>query len=345
LSQAKKIEWSQETVLVTGAAGFIGSNLVDELVRRGSQVIALDDCSVGNPKNLDEARASGRVEFVQGSILDRDLMAKLAARSSVVLHLAVACLRVCFDKPTHVHDVNATGTLCLLEECQKHCPDLKRFVYCSSSEIYGTALTAPMDEQHPLNPTTVYGASKLAGELYTQAFVRTYNMPALIVRPFNTYGYREHHEGASGEVIPRFLVRLRNQLSPVIFGDGLQTRDFTFVTDTVKGLLAAAECDALIGDAINIARGEEVSIRKIAELLLELTGNSQMEVQYEDARPADVMRHYADVTKAEKILGYKATLGIREGLKLYIDWFSKVHGDPSQLLAEVHDQNWVLPGV
>jgi UDP-glucose 4-epimerase len=343
MSQPKSVRWQEETVLVTGAAGFIGSNLVDELVRRGSQVIALDDCSVGNPDNLKEASQNGRVEFIQGSILDRELVAKLVGRSTVVLHLAVACLRVCFDKPTHVHEVNATGTLCLLEECQKHNPDLKRFVYCSSSEVYGTALTAPMDEQHPLNPTTVYGASKLAGELYTQAFVRTYNTPAVIVRPFNTYGYREHHEGASGEVIPRFLVRLRNQLSPVIFGDGLQTRDFTFVTDTVRGLLAAAECEQLIGDVINIARGEEVSIRTIAELLLELSGNSQMSVQYQDARPADVVRHYADVTKAERMLEFRAQLGIRDGLKLYIDWFSRVHGDPSQLLAQVEDHNWVLP--
>lgn len=336
------LDWSKETVLVTGAAGFIGSNLVDELVDRGAQVIALDDCSVGQENNLSQAEASGRLEFIRGSILDRQLLAGLVGRCTVVLHLAVACLRVCFDRPTYVHEVNATGTLWLLEECQKHNPNLKRFVYCSSSEVYGTALTAPMTEEHPLNPTTVYGASKLAGELYTQAFYRTYQLPTLIVRPFNTYGYREHYEGASGEVIPRFLVRLRNDRAPVIFGDGLQTRDFTFVTDTVRGILAAAECDQLLGEAVNIARGQEISIRDIASLMIELTGKSDLQTQFEPARPADVLRHFADVQKAQKLLGYRASIDIRQGLKLYLDWFAKCHNDPSQLLAHLQDQNWVL---
>ena len=329
--------WRGQQVLVTGGAGFIGSNLVDALVAAGSQVTVLDDLSVGKRDNVNPA-----ARLVEGSILDRAMVGELVTSASVVFHLAVACLRVCFDRPHHVHDVNATGTLNLLQEIQDRNSGLKRFVYVSSSEVYGTAIEAPMTEEHPLNPTTVYGASKLAGELYTQAYFRTYAMPTVIARPFNTYGYREHHEGASGEVIPRFMVRIVNDMAPVIFGDGEQTRDFTFVSDTVAGLMKAAECEALVGDCVNIARGEEVTIRRIGELLLQITGRNDLVIQKEDPRPADVLRHYANVGKAERLLGFRAPVGIEAGLQLYVDWFRKNHQDHSGLLAQMQDRNWLL---
>ena len=329
--------WRGQQVLVTGGAGFIGSNLVDALVAAGSQVTVLDDLSVGKRDNVNPA-----ARLVEGSILDRAMVGELVTSASVVFHLAVACLRVCFDRPHHVHDVNATGTLNLLQEIQDRNSGLKRFVYVSSSEVYGTAIEAPMTEEHPLNPTTVYGASKLAGELYTQAYFRTYAMPTVIARPFNTYGYREHHEGASGEVIPRFMVRIVNDMAPVIFGDGEQTRDFTFVSDTVAGLMKAAECEALVGDCVNIARGEEVTIRRIGELLLQITGRTDLVIQQEDPRPADVLRHYANVGKAERLLGFRAPVGIEAGLQLYVDWFRKNHQDHSGLLAQMQDRNWLL---
>lgn len=333
--------WKDQRVLVTGGAGFIGSNLVDALVAAGSHVTVLDDLSVGKRENLGPALNSGRIALVEGSVLDRELVERLVGDADIVLHLAVACLRVCFDRPHHVHEVNATGTLNLLQAAQQSKP--RRFVYVSSSEIYGTALTAPMTEDHPLNPTTVYGASKLAGELYTQAYFLTYDLPTVIVRPFNTYGYREHHEGASGEVIPRFLVRLANGLAPVVFGDGGQTRDFTFVTDTVAGIMKAAESDALVGQSVNIARGKEVTIRRIGELLIDLMERRDLSMQFEPARPADVHRHYADISKAERVLDFHPIINIEEGLRLYIDWFKQQHtGDPADLLAQMQSRNWEL---
>ncbi len=329
-------------ILVTGGAGFIGSNLVDALVKRGDQVTVLDDMTVGKRANLAEAEKSGKCQVIEGSILDMDLVRKCVADVDVILHLAVACLRVCFDKPHHVHEVNATGTLNLLEAAQQRGKPLQRFAYCSSSEVYGTAMHAPMSEDHPLIPTTVYGASKLAGELYTHAYHLTYGMPTVILRPFNTYGFREHHEGASGEVIPRFVVRIVNGQPPMIFGDGTQTRDFTFVTDTVAGIIAASEHDGLLGQTINLARGQEVTVKEIADRLLKLLGREDLGITWEAERPADVQRHYADVRKAKELCGFTAGIGIEEGLGKYIEWFRQTYPDPAQLLAEMETFNWKL---
>ncbi len=330
------MSWQGRNVLVTGGAGFIGSSLVAALSKAGARVSVLDDLSVGRVENL----AGVAHRFIAGSVLDEELLAAAVAEAEVVMHLAVACLRVCFENPEHVHTVNATGTLRLLEACRQSAPRLQRFLYCSSSEVYGSARSAPMDEEHPLHPTTVYGGSKLAGELYTRAYSLTYGMPTTIVRPFNTYGPREHHEGASGEVIPRFLVRIKNGLPPIIFGDGSQTRDFTYVEDTAEGLMRAAERAETLGATLNLARGEEVSIAEIARLLLEKTGRPDLAVVHQGERPADVQRHFAAVARASEWLDYRPPTAIEAGLGLYMAWFDKTYPEPSLLLADVPQQNW-----
>jgi UDP-glucose 4-epimerase len=329
------MSWTDRKVLVTGGAGFIGSNLCDALLAAGARVTVLDDMSVGRRANV-----SPGATLVEGSILDQPLVASLLADVEVVFHLAVACLRVCFDRPEHVHETNATGTLRVLEACRHSAPRLQRFVYCSSSEVYGSAQRVPMDEEHPLLPTTVYGGSKLAGELYTEAYRLTYGMPTTIVRPFNTYGPREHHEGASGEVIPRFAVRILNGLPPLIFGDGQQTRDFTYVADTAEGLMRAAVCPEALGATINIARGEEVSIADIASKLLQKLGRAELGVEHRFARPADVFRHYAAVHKAEQLLDFRPPTRIDEGLDRYLAWLDKAHPEIAGLLGQVQEQNW-----
>ncbi|MBK8189936.1 MAG: GDP-mannose 4,6-dehydratase [Vampirovibrionales bacterium] len=329
-------------ILVTGGAGFIGSSLVDALAARGNRVTVLDDLSTGKRANLADALQTGRVTLVEDSILNSDILQALVPQADVIFHLAVQCLRICFDQPHLVHDVNATGTLGLLETAYRLNPGLERFVYVSSSEVYGTARRAPMTESHPLAPTTTYGASKLAGELYTQAYVTMYGMPAVIARPFNTYGIREHHEGASGEVIPRFIVNLLNDRPPVVFGDGQQTRDFTYVSDTVDGLIRVAECDALLGEAVNIAYGQEATIDAIARRLLSLMGRDALAIQYEAERPADVRRHYADITKLRNATGFEPAVSLAEGLQRAVDWFkSCAQGDPAALLAQCGAaRNW-----
>lgn len=336
------MELKNKRILVTGGAGFIGSNLVDALVKN-NDVISLDDYSTGKPDNLRDARQSGRLKVVEGSIMDYELVKSLVKDVDVIYHLAVQCLRVCFDRPHYVHEVNATGTLNLLEAAHTLNPKLERFIYCSSSEAYGTAKQVPMNEDtHPLEPTTVYGASKLAGELYTKAYYITYGMPAMVLRPFNTYGYREHYEGASGEVIPRFVIRILNGLQPIIFGDGSATRDFTFVTDTVESLIRAGECDKFIGQAVNMAYGQEISIKDIANLLLKALGREDLGIEWQPERPGDVHRHYADVLRLQEGTGWKPSINIEQGLKLYIDWFRNEYPDPAKLLAECQTHNWKL---
>jgi UDP-glucose 4-epimerase len=329
-------EWQDSQVLVTGGAGFIGSNLCDALVDAGARVLVVDDLSVGTQANLEPAQATGRLQLVQASILQPAQWESLLSEVEVVFHMAVACLRQSFEKPMHVHDVNATGTLLTLEACRQRAPNLKRFVYVSSSEVYGTARQAPMGEEHPLRPTTVYGASKLAGEIYTLAS----QLPVTVARPFNTYGPREHHEGTSGEVIPRFAVRIANGLPPLIFGDGRQTRDFTHVRDTARGLMLAASRESAAGQTLNLARGQEVSIANIASLLLKKMGRSDLNTEFRAARPADVMRHFAAVDKARELLGFEAEFSIQQGLDLYVDWFRQTYPQVGHLLEDVQEQNW-----
>jgi len=305
-------------ILVTGAAGFIGSHLADRLAA-GNDLVLVDDFSIGKRENLEEVKDRPGVTIVEADITDRERMRDLMDRADVVFHLAISDLRTSLNHPWMSHDVNAGGTLsvCLAaREC-----GVKRLVYVSSSEVYGTAETVPMSEDHPLRPTTVYGASKLAGELYAQACHRTYDLSVTVVRPFNTYGPREPHEGMRAEVIPRFLLELKAGREPVVFGDGSQTRDFTFVEETVTGLVAAGECDALVGDVVNVARGREVSIAEIARLVAELAGRPDAKVRRADPRPGDVHRHYADISKARRLLGFDPKIDIREGLARTVAWF------------------------
>lgn len=238
-------------VLVTGGAGFIGSHLVDAL--GDSHLRVLDDFSTGHAANLAHHGENSQVEIVRGDIRDAAAVAAAMQGVDVVFHLACRGVRHSIGNPRESHDVNAGGTLNLLEQARR--AGVKRFVHVSSSEAYGTARYAPMDEHHPCFPETVYGAAKLAGEAYARAYHQTYGLPTVVVRPFNNFGPRSHFEGDSGEVIPRFAVWALCGKPPVIFGDGLQTRDFIYVAETAAWLCRIAECDPLIGQTVNLGSG------------------------------------------------------------------------------------------
>jgi UDP-glucose 4-epimerase len=305
-------------ILVTGAAGFIGSHLAERLAAE-SDLVLVDDLSVGARANVAGLEGRPNVRFVVADVTDRDAMGELTRGIDVVFHLAISCLRTSINHPFASHDINAGGTLSVALAARD--AGVARFVYVSSSEVYGTAETVPMAETHPCRPTTVYGASKLAGELYALACGRAYGLPVTIVRPFNTYGPREPWAGLRAEVIPRFILQLERRRSPVVHGDGRQTRDFTYVADTVTGIARAGACDALVGDVVNVARGEEVSIGQIAEHLVRLTGVRDVPVVYHDPRPADVARHCADVTRARRLLGWAPEVDIGTGLARTLAWF------------------------
>jgi UDP-glucose 4-epimerase len=326
-------------VLVTGGAGFIGSHLVDALAARGDDVVVVDNLSVGRRENLAQHDGNPRVDLRVADVLDKNAMAAATADRDVVFHLATQCVRLSLFDPETVHRVNTEGTLNLLMGAAA--ARVQRFVYVSSSEAFGSAQTVPMAEQHPCDPTTIYGASKLAGEHYATAFHRTHALGAVIVRPFNTYGPRSHFEGAYGELIPKFVVRVTNGLAPIVFGDGLQTRDFTHVSDTVDGMIRASESDALVGSSVNVARGEEVTVNEIARLVLRACGREDLSPVHGPERPADVRRHYADITKARRVLGFAPAVGIEDGIGRYVAWFRATFPDPSRLIGDEQPYNWV----
>jgi UDP-glucose 4-epimerase len=322
-------------VIVTGGAGFIGSHVVDQLLTVGANVVAIDDLSVGKRENLTDALENG-ARLVVGSVLDDAVLDAEMPSATLVIHMACGNLRASLSKPLASHEINATGTLkaCLASVRQ----NVERFVYVSSSEAYGSGETELMDERHRLLPTTVYGAAKAAGELYAQSCQRRYGIPVTVIRPFNSYGPREHAVGDSAEVIPKFASRLLAGKSPVIFGDGSQTRDFTWVEETAEGIVLASESDHLSGEAINIARGENVSINDIARHLIEIiTPGCGIEPEYDESRPGDVLHHHADTSRAREVLGYRPEVDIRTGLERYVEWL-KAGGARDSLVESI--RNW-----
>jgi UDP-glucose 4-epimerase len=280
------------------------------------------------------------LRIVEGSILDRSAVALAMRGCDRVFHLAVQCVRRSLGHPIENHEVNATGTLVVLNEARRQ--GVKRFLYCSSSEVYGNCGGERLTETTLCAPTTVYGAAKLAGEYYTQAYQRTYGLPVTIVRPFNSYGPRAHDQGDLAEVIPRFVVRALNGDPPVIFGNGDNGRDFTYVTETVGGIALAMENDAALGHIVNIAAGSMVSIENIAEIVCKLCGVPELEPVYSDPRPGDIHKLQADIRLARELLGFSAQVDIEKGLERYIEWFRLRYPNPA-LLRERQIRNWTMP--
>jgi UDP-glucose 4-epimerase len=322
---------------VTGGAGFIGSELVRQLAAAGERVLVVDNLVNGKRENIADV-LSDAVVLMEADVRDCDAFRHRLREVKVVYHLACLGVRHSVHSPVQNHDVNATATLRLLAACRES--DVPRFVYVSSSEVYGTARWAPMTEEHPTFPCTVYGAAKLAGECYARAYFRTYGYPTAIVRPFNTYGPRSHHEGDSGEVIPKFLLRCLAGRPMIVFGDGTQTRDFTYVSDTAAGILLAGASEASIGETINLGSGQEVSVNDLARTIGAVAGRSEAEVRHDRGRPGDVLRLCADISRARQQLAYAPTVTLAEGLRRLLVWY-EAQGVPAERLLEqeiVH--NW-----
>ncbi len=327
-------------VLVTGGAGFIGSHLVDALLAEGHAVTVLDDFSTGNLDNLAAAEASGRLQLLRGSIMDSAAVAAAMAGCELVFHLAVQCVRRSLGNPRESHDVNATGSFNVLEAARAL--GVRRVVYCSSSEVYGNSSDGLLGEETPCRPVTVYGAAKLAGELYADAYRQTYGLETVIVRPFNAYGPRAPERGMRAEVIPRFLIRALCGLPPVIFGDGSNGRDFTYVAEVARGLLLAGLAPQAAGVTLNIAYGRMMTVREVAEVVLRATGRNDLSAALHTARPGDVHKLHADNRRAEALLGYRPRIRFEDGVARYVAWFTARHPDASALLED-SVENWTMP--
>jgi UDP-glucose 4-epimerase len=332
---------SRSTVLVTGGAGFIGSELVRQLAARGDRVLIADTLVNGKRENVAEI-LSDRVMLAALDVRDAGALREHLGEVEVLYHLACLGVRHSVHSPQENHDVNATATLRLLAACRE--AGVPRFVYVSSSEVYGTAKWAPMTEDHPTYPCTVYGASKLAGECYARAYFRTYGYPTVIVRPFNTYGPRSHHEGDSGEVIPKFLLRCLAGRPMIVFGDGTQTRDFTYVSDTAAGILLAGESDAAVGETLNLGSGAELSINDLARAVARVVGRPDAEIQHDIPRPGDVLRLCADTSAARERLGYTPRISIDDGLGRLLAWYNALGVPAERLLEQEVVRNWEAVG-
>ena len=324
-------------VVVTGGAGFIGSHLVDRLLAHNNEVIVIDNFSTGSYRNLEDHNANPLLHVVVADIREEAEILKAIKGSDFVFHLACQNVRLSLRQPTIVHEVNATGTLNVLKASVT--AKVKRFLYCSSSEVNGTARIVPMPEEYHYRPETIYGASKLTGEYYTQVFHRAGWLPAVIARPHNNYGPREHYEGDKGEVIPRFILWVLSGKPPMIYGDGTQTRDFTYVTETADFMVRLLEYDEALGETYNICRGEEVSILRIAELISELIGLDKPPLRLK-GRPSDVLRLYGDATKLDRTLGAIPQISIRDGLKKTIAWFREYVTIDETVFANMQNESW-----
>jgi len=327
-------------VVVTGGAGFVGSHLVDRLARE-NQVLVVDDFSSGKEANLAHHQGSERVRIVRADVRDERDMERLLEGADVVFHLAVRNLRESIRNPVLVNDVNVTGTIHLCRAALAS--RVERFIYVSSSEIYGSGNAAAMAEDHPVNPSTPYGASKLAGEAYALSFFHTYGLPVSIIRPFNCFGPRGHYLGKSGEVIPRFILRAMNGLPLPVFGDGKQTRGFSYVEDIARGIVEAAQCDALEGRPVNIASGQESSVLEVGRIILELAGNGASGFVHYPERPGDIRRQCADISLAVQAFRYAPRVGIREGIEKQIRWMESQGVDGAALPADELMFNWEDP--
>jgi UDP-glucose 4-epimerase len=304
--------------LVTGGAGFIGSNIAEALVRRGDQVRVLDDFSTGSRENL---RAIGNVELVEGDLRDPDAVKRAVAGVDGVFHeAALRSVPRSVDDPLSSNDVNVTGTLTLLMACRE--ARVRRLVYASSSSVYGDDPTLPKVETLPTAPISPYAVSKLAAEHYCQTFAKLYGLETVSIRYFNVFGPRQNPESKYSAVIPRFLALALNGDPLEIHGDGEQSRDFTYIDNVVQGNLLAMETPGVSGEVFNIACNTRHSLLAIADAIGDFLGR-KLERKHAPSRAGDVRHTLADIGKAERLLGYKPKVDFADGMRRTCEFFVK----------------------
>jgi nucleoside-diphosphate-sugar epimerase len=296
--------------LVTGGAGFIGGHLAERLVKEGCRVRVLDNLSTGRLSNLDGIRSE--IEFVEGDVRDMETCRAACDGMTGVLHqAALPSVPRSITDPLSTNAVNITGTLNMLEAARE--AGITKFIFASSSSVYGDTPELPKVETMAENPRSPYAASKLAGEKYCLAYNVCHGMLTVCLRYFNVFGPRQDPDSPYAAVIPRFITALREGRPPIIYGDGLQTRDFTFVADVVQANLQALWSESVKTEVFNIGGGRRQSILDLARLLIRLTGSPQ-DPAFTEARAGDVRDSQADIEKAARLLGYRPTFDLESGL-------------------------------
>jgi dTDP-glucose 4,6-dehydratase len=308
-------------ILVTGGAGFISSAFIRHLLKATPyEIVSLDALTyAGNLENLTDIRSHERLSFVQGDIRDEALVRSVVEQVDVIVNAAAESHveKSIREGAAEFVATNVEGTRVLLDAIRE--APVERFILISSSEVYGTAEADPMDEEHPLNPRSPYAATKAGADRLAYAYRATYELPIVIVRPFNNYGPRQHPE----KVIPRFVIQALEDRPLTVHGEGAASRDWLYVEDDAEAIeaLIEAELDAVAGEVINLATGVDVSVSRVADLVLAVLGKPPALKEFVDERPGQVRRHVGSTEKAERLLGWRARTSLEEGLERTVAWY------------------------
>jgi UDP-glucose 4-epimerase len=305
--------------VLTGGAGFIGSSVVDELVRRGDSVVVLDDLSAGKEDNISEVR--NKISFIKGSINDIEAVRRSMQEADYVIHLAArTSVPRSVKDPLETNRINIEGTLNVLLAARDS--RVKRVVLAASSSAYGETPTLPKVESMPPEPISPYGVTKYVSELYAQVFGRVYGLQSVSLRFFNVFGPRQDPGSPYSGVLSKFCTAFLEGTEPVVFGDGEQTRDFTYIENVVQATLQACTAPGASGKVINVGTGSRISLNETLELLRQLSG-SRLEAKYEPAREGDIRDSQADITLGRELLGYQPTVDFAEGLRRTFAWYQE----------------------
>jgi UDP-glucose 4-epimerase len=307
-------------ILITGGAGFIGSHLCDKYTHEGHTVLCLDNFMSGDLTNVRHLLDYRNFKLMKGDVRDFDLLEKIMRDVDVVFHLA-AQIHVdrSYVEPRLTYDVNVMGTQNVLEAARLH--DAKKIIHASTSEVYGSAQYAPIDEKHPLNAPHPYGASKIAADRMCYAYVQTYGMDISILRLFNVFGPRQRDVGYGG-VISIFTRRVLTNIPPIIYGDGQQTRDYTYIEDAVKAYDLALNRNQPITEPVNFGSGRELTILDLANMIIDLCGKGgEMKPVHVAPRMGEVHRLIANAARAKELLGWEPNSNLENGLRAFVDWY------------------------
>lgn len=306
------------TVVVTGGAGFIGSHIASALSASGARVRVLDDLSTGHRENLDEI--GGDIDFIQGSVADEGVLMKALDGAELVFHeAAIPSVPRSVAEPTQTHIASVDGTFSLLLAARDR--HVRRVVYAASSSAYGDQPTLPKHEHMAPDPLSPYAVAKLVGEYYCQVFTRVYGLETVSLRYFNVFGPRQDPGSQYSGVVSRFISALLGNERPVIYGDGDQSRDFTYIENVVAANLSAASSTGAVGKVINVANGQRITLNELLAELKDLTGKQDVTAEYLEPRVGDVRHSLADITMARELLNYESKVDLREGLKRTLDWW------------------------
>ncbi len=307
--------------LVTGGAGFIGSHTVDELVRRGHSVVVLDDLSAGKEDNLAEVR--NKITFIKGSITDLEVVRKAMHEAEFVLHLAArTSVPRSVKDPLETNRINIDGTLNVLWAARD--AKVKRIVFAASSSAYGETPALPKVETMQSSPVSPYGVTKFVGELYAQVFGRCYGLENVCLRYFNIFGPRQDPSSPYSGVLSKFITSCLEGTPPVVFGDGEQSRDFTYVENVVQANLLACEAPEASGRVFNVGTGGRFTLNQTLQLLGRLSGKP-LEAKYDPPREGDIRDSQADISRSREVLGYNPQVGFEEGLRRTYEWYKAAH--------------------